>query len=92
MEEAVSLIVDKVIPILIAEMNSYSWVKTVYSAFRTTDITGLPVNHGDMFARWCKNCNRWNLGRYFSNIWGGIGADPVPDIVSVTERLVSSSI
>jgi hypothetical protein len=51
MEEAVSLIVDKVIPILIAEMNSYSWVKTVYSAFRTTDITGLPVNHGDMFAR-----------------------------------------
>jgi hypothetical protein len=30
----------------------------------------LPVNHGDMFARSCEKCNRWNLARYFSNIWG----------------------
>jgi len=58
MEEAVSLIVNMVIPILIAELNSYSRAKTVYSAFRTIGITELPVNHGGMFARWCKKCNR----------------------------------
>jgi hypothetical protein len=58
MEEAVSLIVNMVIPILIAELNSYSQTKTVSSAFRTIGITELPVNHGDLFPRWCKKCNR----------------------------------
>ena len=48
--------VDMIIPILIAELNSYSRAKTVSSAFRTTDITGLPVDLADMFARWCKKC------------------------------------
>jgi hypothetical protein len=58
MEESVSLIVDMVIPILIAELNLYSRAKSVSSAFRTIGLTELPVNHGDMFARSCEKCNR----------------------------------
>ena len=57
------------IPILIVEVITCSRAKSVSSAFRNIGITELPVNHGDMFARWCKKWNRWNLAWYFSNIW-----------------------
>ena len=59
-----------IIPFLITEVSSDRRDKTVYSVFRTIGITDLPVTHCDMFARWCKNWNRWSLARYFSNISG----------------------
>jgi uncharacterized membrane protein YccF (DUF307 family) len=43
--------VDIIIPLLIAAMVWACLAKTVSSAFRTINITGLPVAHNYLFAR-----------------------------------------
>jgi hypothetical protein len=84
-----------IILILIACVGSALLAENMSSAFRTIDITELPVSHGDLFASRCKRWNRWNLARKFSQYLGQIqvrtdtGADSTLDSV---EGLVSNSI
>lgn len=55
---------DMILPILIARVGSAFLAKTMSSAFRPIGIIDLPVTL-DIFTRWCKRWNHWNLARIF---------------------------